>query len=182
MGPMPVYALGSKTPTLGKNVWIAPNAVVIGDVTLGDDVSLWFGVVLRGDCGSIRIGARTNIQDGTVVHVTGGKADTTVGEDVTVGHMALLHGCTVEDRALVGMGSILLDGAVVGQDSLVAAGSLVSPGAVIPPRSMARGRPARVVRPIEDKDLVWTQEASRLYLGYADEHRAGLREIPYPPR
>ncbi|MFO0672841.1 MAG: gamma carbonic anhydrase family protein [Polyangiaceae bacterium] len=178
---MPVYALGDKTPVLGKNVWIAPNASVIGDVTLGDDVSIWFGVVLRGDCGAIRIGARTNVQDGTVVHVTGGKANTTVGEDVTIGHMALLHGCTVEDRALVGMGSILLDNCVVGHDSFVAAGALVSPGTVVPPRSMVMGRPARVVRAIEERDLVWTQEASRLYLGYAEEHRTSLREIPYAP-
>ena len=174
---MPIYALGAIEPKLGHHVFVAPNATVIGDVELGDDVSLWFGTVLRGDCYPIRIGARTNLQDGTVVHVTGGKARTIVGTDVTVGHMALLHGCTVEDAVLVGMGSILLDGCVIGAESIVAAGSLVPPGMVVPPRSMLMGRPAKIVRKVEEADLAWTREAAKLYLGYANDFRNGLRKI-----
>src|SRR5215472_4835527 len=102
---MTLYAHQSRVPELGRDVYVAPTGVVIGDVVLGDQASVWFGSVLRGDCYPIRVGARTNIQDGTVVHVTGGRSRTTIGDDVTVGHMALLHGCTVGNRVLVGMGS-----------------------------------------------------------------------------
>lgn len=174
---MPLFDCDGTRPTLGKDVYVAPNAVVIGDVVLGDEASVWFGVTIRGDIYPIRIGARTNIQDGSVVHVTGGKAATTVGNDVTVGHMALLHGCTVGDRVLVGMGSILLDGAVVGDDAIVGAGSLVAPRAVIPPRTLAMGRPARVVRELTDEDLVWAREASGLYVQYARKFTAKVRQI-----
>lgn len=163
---MPLYEHQGQRPQLGKGVFIAPNATVIGDVVLGDESSVWFGTVIRGDVFPIRFGARTNVQDGSVVHVTGGKAATTVGDDVTVGHMALLHGCTVGNRVLVGMGSILLDGCVVGDESVIAAGSLVPPNARIPPRSFAMGRPAKVLRPVKDEDLAWVLEAGRLYVQY----------------
>src|SRR5690349_10964293 len=106
---MAIYELSGHRPTIGSNVFVAPNATVIGDVVLGDDASIWFGAVLRGDCFPIRIGARTNIQDGSVVHITANMAATSIGDDVTVGHMVLLHGCKVGHRCLVGMGSILLD-------------------------------------------------------------------------
>ena len=163
---MPLYEHQGRRPVLGAGVFVAPNATVIGDVVLGESSSVWFGTVIRGDVMPIVIGARTNIQDGSVVHVTGGKAATTVGDDVTVGHMALLHGCTVGSRVLVGMGSILLDGSSVGDESVIAAGSLLSPGTVIPRRSLAMGRPAKVVRTLEDKDLAWVLEAGRLYVDY----------------
>lgn len=174
---MAVYALGALVPTIGVDVFIAPDAAVIGDVTLGDGVSIWFNAVLRGDCYPIRVGARTNIQDGSVVHVTGGKAETVLGADITVGHKATIHGCVVEDAVLVGMGSIILDGAVIGAESIVAAGSLVPPGMIVPPRSLLMGRPAKVVRKVEDADLSWTREAARLYLGYSADFRNGLRLI-----
>jgi gamma-carbonic anhydrase len=164
---MPLYEYKSMRPRLGRGVFIAPNATVIGDVELGDESSVWFGAVLRGDVMPIRFGKRTNVQDGSVVHVTGGKASTTIGDDVTVGHMVLLHGCTVGSRVLVGMGSVLLDGSVVEDDAIVAAGSLVSPGTRIPARSLAMGRPARVVRALKDSDLEWVREAGRLYVEYA---------------
>ena len=164
---MPIYEHEGRRPKLGKNVFIAPNAVVIGDVEIGDDSSIWFGVTIRGDVYPIRIGARTNIQDGSVIHVTGEKAATSVGDDVTVGHMVLLHGCTVESRVLVGMGSVVLDGAIVGEDSIVGAGSLVVPRTIIEPRSLAMGRPARKIRALADADLAWSAEASRLYVQYA---------------
>src|SRR5580692_1209911 len=115
---MGLYALGDIVPTLGRDVFVADSAAVIGDVHLGDEASVWFGAVLRGDVFPIRFGARTNVQDGSVIHVTGGQAATTVGDDVTVGHKVLLHGCTIGDRCLVGMGSIVLDGAEVGDECL----------------------------------------------------------------
>src|SRR5687767_2705734 len=115
---MAIYELMGTAPRLGRGVFVAPTASVVGDVEIGDESSLWFGAVARGDGFPIRIGARTNIQDNAVVHVTGGKASTTIGDDVTVGHLALVHGCTVGDRALVGMGAIVLDGAVVEDECL----------------------------------------------------------------
>jgi carbonic anhydrase/acetyltransferase-like protein (isoleucine patch superfamily) len=174
---MAIYALGDVRPTLGRDVFVAETASVIGDVHLGDEASIWFGAVLRGDYFPIRIGARTNIQDNSVVHITAGSAATTIGDDVTVGHAVILHGCTVGDRCLVGMGSALLDGAVLGQDSFVAAGSLVTPGTVVPPRSFVLGRPARVVRAVSDEDLAWIHDAARLYVGYARDFRAGCRRV-----
>ena len=164
---MPVYEHLGVRPTLGRDVFIAPNAVVIGDVHLGDESSVWFGTTIRGDVFPIRFGARTNVQDGSVVHVTGGRAKTTVGDDVTIGHMALLHGCTVGSRCLIGMGSIVLDGAIVGDDCVVGAGALVTPGARIPSGSLVMGSPAKVVRPLDDKDRAWILEAGTLYVQYA---------------
>ena len=167
-----LYALDGVRPTLGDDVFVAPNATVIGDVHLGDASSVWFGCVLRGDVFPIRIGARTNIQDGSVVHVTGGKSQTTVGDDVTVGHMALLHGCSVGHRVLVGMGSVVLDDAFLEDDVVLAAGSLVPPGMRIPARSLAMGRPAKVVRALGEKDLAWVREAGNLYVAYAAAFRS----------
>lgn len=153
-------------PSLGPRVWIAPTATVIGDVVIGEDSSVWFGATIRGDVFPIRIGARTNIQDGSVVHVTGGKASTTVGDDVTVGHMVLLHGCAVGDRVLVGMGSTVLDGAVIESDAILAAGSLLPPGGRVPSGTLAMGRPAKVVRELGDDDRARILEAGRLYVEY----------------
>jgi gamma-carbonic anhydrase len=164
---MPLYSHRGVRPTLGKNVYVAPNATIIGDVVIGDEASIWFGVVLRGDVFPIRVGARTNIQDNAVVHVTNGKAKTTIGDDVTVGHLALLHGCTIGDRCLVGMGSIVLDNAMVEDETFIAAGALVSPGMRIPSRSLAVGRPARVLRKLGDADLAEIRNAGELYVQYA---------------
>ncbi len=175
---MPLYEHNGVAPSLGADVYVAPAATVIGDVVLGEKSSIWFGAVLRGDVFPIRIGARSNIQDNSVVHVTGGKTSTTVGDDVTVGHMVILHGCTIGHRVLVGMGSIVLDGAVVGDDCLIGAGSLVTPGTVIPPGSLAIGQPARVLRPLRDADREMIREASELYVGYAADFASNrVREI-----
>jgi carbonic anhydrase/acetyltransferase-like protein (isoleucine patch superfamily) len=175
---MPLYEHMGVRPTLGEGVYVAPNATVIGDVHLGEASSVWFGVTIRGDVFPIRIGARTNVQDGSVIHVTGGKAATTIGDDVTIGHMVLLHGCTVASGCLIGMGSVVLDGAVIGEGSLLAAGSLVAPGAKIPPRSLAMGRPAKAVRTIRDADAEMIAEAGRLYVQYARTFRDSVRVIP----
>ena len=166
---MPLYSHKGILPRLAPDVFVAPNATIIGDVVIGAQSSIWFGVVLRGDVFPIRIGARTNIQDNAVVHVTNGKAATTIGDDVTVGHLALLHGCTVGDRCLIGMGSIILDNAVIEDDCFVAAGSLISPGTRIAARSLVVGRPARKVRTLDDADLAEIRNAGALYVQYAHD-------------
>jgi carbonic anhydrase/acetyltransferase-like protein (isoleucine patch superfamily) len=175
---MALFSLAGVTPKLGRDIFVAPNATVIGDVVLGDESSVWFNVVIRGDVFPIRIGARTNIQDGSVIHVTNGQAATTIGDDVTVGHMALLHGCTVGSRTLVGMGSVVLDNAVIGDECILGAGSLVPPRAVIPPRSLAIGRPAKVIRTLTDQDLAMVKIAGQLYVEYARNFNSGaLKQI-----
>ena len=151
-------------PQLGRNVFLAQNATVIGDVKLGDEANVWFGAVLRGDIEEHRIGARTNIQDLCCVHLTEGLSSTAIGADVTVGHSVVLHGCTVGDRCLIGMGSILLDNVVIGEGSLVAAGSLVTPKTVVPPNSFVRGAPAKVIR------AVTPDEAQMGILGASDHY------------
>ncbi len=174
---MAIYELDGVRPTLGRDVFIADSAAVIGDVHLGDGAGVWFGAVIRGDYMPIRIGARTNIQDNAVVHITAGMNGTTVGDDVTVGHSALVHGCTVGDRCLVGMGSTVLDGAVIGEESFIAAGSLVTPGTIIPPRSFVMGRPARIKRPVEDTDLTWIKGSAVAYVTHARDFMARCRRV-----
>src|SRR3954469_16038665 len=141
----------SKTPVIPASAFIAPSATVIGDVTLGEEVSVWYGAVLRGDINRIRVGAHSNIQDGSVVHIDSGY-DTTIGEWVTVGHRAIVHACTIADEVLVGMGSIILDGAEIGARSIIGAGALVTGGKVIPPGSLVLGSPAKVVRVLDEDE------------------------------
>lgn len=174
---MPLYQLGDKRPSLGQDVYIAEGARVIGDVTLGDGAGIWFNVTLRGDYMPIRIGARTNIQDNSVVHITAGMHGATVGHDVTVGHSAIIHACTVVNFCLIGMGSTILDGATIGDESFVAAGSLVTPGTVIPPRSFVLGRPAKVVRPVNDREILWIQGSAVSYASYAREFMATCKPL-----
>jgi len=140
------------TPRLGAGVFLAETCAVIGDVVIGDASSIWYGTVVRGDMMPIRIGARTSVQDNTVVHITGGRFGTTIGDDCTIGHAAIIHACTVEDFCLIGMGAILLDGCRIGRGSLVGAGALVTPGTDIPPGSLVLGSPAKVKRPINDSE------------------------------
>lgn len=133
------------TPVIGRNVYIAPTAVIIGDVKIGDDSSIWFGTVVRGDVNSIVIGARTNVQDNSTLHVVTDAFPLIIGDEVTVGHNVVLHGCTVEDRCLVGIGAVILDGAKIGTGSVVAAGSVVTQGTEVPDHSLVRGVPGKVV-------------------------------------
>lgn len=172
---MPVHALGDTRPILGRDVFVATTAMVIGDVVIGDDSSLWFGVVVRGDVFPIRIGARTNIQDNSVVHVTGGKSATKIGDDVTVGHSVIVHGCTIGDRCLVGMGSIVLDDAVLEDECFVAAGSLVPPRMRVPARSFVMGRPAKVIRRVKDEELEQILEASKHYVANGHDYASRFR-------
>lgn len=165
---MPLYELEGVRPTIGERVYIAPGAHVIGKVTIGDDSSIWFNTVLRGDEEPIIIGARTSIQDGTVVHITQGLSQTNVGDDVTVGHSVILHGCTVGNRCLIGMGAILLDNAVIEDDAMVAAGSLVPPGMRVPSGTLVMGRPAKVVRELRDTDKMMIAGGATSYVEYKD--------------
>lgn len=139
-------------PRLGADVWIAPSAAVVGDVTLGDGASVWYGAMLRGDVNYIEVGAATNVQDLAVVHVSRGTHPCILGERVTIGHSAVVHGCVVEDDCLIGMGAIVLDGATIGRGSIVGARALVTRDMQIPPRSMVLGAPARVVRDLTDEE------------------------------
>jgi len=179
---MAVYELGSVRPTLGEDVWIAANAAVIGDVVLGAQASVWFGAVIRGDVYPIRIGERTNIQDNAVVHVTADKARTTIGDDVTVGHSAIVHGCTIGSRCLVGMGSIVLDGAVIEDECFLAAGTLVPPGMHVPTGSMVMGSPGKIVRSLREAELEEIRSASVHYVQYAREFVRSLRLIDFPEK
>jgi len=160
-----------KAPRLAPSVFIADGSAVTGDVEIGEDSSLWFGTVVRGDVNSIRIGARTNLQDQTVVHVTGGTHPTVVGDDVTVGHRAVLHGCTVHDRCLIGIGAIVLDGASIGPDAMVGAGALVPPGMVVPPGKLALGAPAKVKRDLTPEEVAFLRDSAARYAGYAARYR-----------
>jgi carbonic anhydrase/acetyltransferase-like protein (isoleucine patch superfamily) len=174
---MSLYEIRGVRPALGAGVFVAESASVIGDVRLGERAGVWFGAVLRGDYFPIRVGARTNIQDNAVLHITAGKAATTVGDDVTVGHGAIVHGCTIGDRCLIGMGSIVLDGAVIGADSFVAAGSLVAPDAVVPPGSFVLGRPAKVLRRVTEEEMAGMRGVSAAYVGYAAEFLASCERV-----
>jgi carbonic anhydrase/acetyltransferase-like protein (isoleucine patch superfamily) len=151
-----------KLPVLGERVLVAPGAAIIGAVRLGADVSVWYGAVLRGDLAPITIGDRSNIQDGTVVHV-GDFSPCLVGSDTVVGHRVVLHGCTIEDACLIGMQATILDDAVVGEGSLVGAGALVTQKMVIPPRSLVLGAPARVVRSLTPEDQTFHREMAAKY-------------------
>ena len=154
------------------NAWIAGNAAVTGDVTLGDDVSVWFAASIRGDDASVKIGAETNIQDHVMVHADPGIPNE-IGSSIVVGHGAILHGAKVGDRCLIGMGSILLTGSVVGEECIIAAGAVVTEHRVIPPRSVVMGVPGRVVRPVTDaevKDILWSADH---YVQRAREHEQG---------
>jgi carbonic anhydrase/acetyltransferase-like protein (isoleucine patch superfamily) len=160
---------GGKRPLIARSAFLAENCAVIGDVEIGEEASIWYSVTVRGDVMPIRIGARTNIQDGTVIHVTSERFGTTIGNDCTVGHGAIVHACTVEDGCLIGMGSIILDGARIGSGSLVGAGALVTPGTDIPPNSLVIGSPAKVKRPLNDKE--------REQIAYGTSHYVELTRV-----
>jgi len=153
-------------PTLGERVFLAETAAVIGDVVLGDDVSIWYSAVVRGDCQSIRIGARSNVQDNATIHVTQGTGPTTLEEEVTVGHNAIVHAATVRRGALVGMNATVLDGAEVGESALVAAGSMVLAGTKIPPRTLWAGNPAKLKRELTPDEVEGLKEFWKNYLAY----------------
>lgn len=159
-------------PRVGARVFIAPSAVVIGDVELGDAASVWFGCVLRGDVNVIRIGPRTNIQDGTVVHVAKDTVGTFIGADITIGHMALLHACTVGDGAFIGMRATLMDESIVEAGGMLAAGALLTPGKRVGPGELWAGQPAKYIRPLGEGELQMMAKLSPRYVGLAGDYLA----------
>jgi len=161
------------TPTIPDSCFVEDTGIVIGDVVMGEDCSVWFHAVIRGDVNYIRIGRRTNVQDLCMLHVTHDTHPLIIGEEVTIGHSVVLHGCTVKDRVLVGMGSIIMDGAVIGENSVVGAGSLVTEGTIVPPRSVVHGSPAKVKRPVSDQELAWIKQSASNYIRYASQYVSG---------
>jgi carbonic anhydrase/acetyltransferase-like protein (isoleucine patch superfamily) len=154
------------TPRVHSSAYVDDSAQVIGDVGIGAESSIWMNAVVRGDVHWIRIGSRSNVQDCSVVHVMNGTHPTTIGDDVTIGHAAIVHGCTLGDRILIGMGAILLNGATVGDDCIVAAGTLLTEGLSVPPRSLVMGSPGRVKRPLTDVEVASILEYSGRYVNY----------------
>jgi carbonic anhydrase/acetyltransferase-like protein (isoleucine patch superfamily) len=170
---MIVRSYDGKRPRMGERVFVADNVALIGDVELGNDCSIWYGTVLRGDVHFISVGSRTNIQDNCVVHVTNGTRPTVIAEEVTIGHGVIVHGCTIGRGALIGMGSRVLDGAVVGEQALVGAGALVPEGMHVPPRTLALGVPARVKRPLTDDELARLDSSWQHYVEYKEKYLRG---------
>ncbi|OMH39475.1 gamma carbonic anhydrase family protein [Motiliproteus sp. MSK22-1] len=173
---MKIRSYQGMTPQLGNAVFVDPTAVVLGDVSLGDDCSVWPLVVIRGDMHRIRIGARTSVQDGSVLHITHAGPynpegfPLIIGNDVTIGHQAMLHGCTIGDRVLVGMGTMVMDGAVVESDVVIGAGSLVPPGKTLESNFLYVGRPVKKVRPLTEKELSFFTYTAANYVGLKDKH------------
>lgn len=168
-GPI-VRSYAAAKPRVHPDAWLAPGCVVVGDVSIGPDSTVWYGAVLRGDVHSITVGARTNLQDQAVVHVTKGRFASVIGDEVTVGHRAVIHGCRVGDGSLIGIGACVLDGAEIGEGALIGAGSVVTPGTVIPPGVLALGTPARVVRPLSDAERATQIERALTYIETARTH------------
>lgn len=157
-------------PTIAPSAFIEDTSVVIGDVVIGSESSVWFHAVIRGDVHSIRIGHRTNIQDLCLLHVTHDTHPLTLGDDITVGHHVVLHGCTVQDRVLIGMGAILMDGVVIEEDCIIGAGSLITERIHIPSRSLVMGSPAKVKRLLTDAEVQWIKESASNYIRYAQQY------------
>ncbi len=171
----PLWALGNVAPRVADSAWVAPTATVIGDVELGPESSVWFACVIRGDASPIRVGARTNIQDGSVLHGTGDTLPCILGDDVTIGHMALVHASTLENKAFVGMGAQVLDGAVIEEEGMLAAGALLTPGKRIGRRELWAGRPARKIRDLSAEERAMWDETARHYAELAAHFRERLR-------
>ncbi|MFK4794813.1 gamma carbonic anhydrase family protein [Sphingobium sp. ZW T5_29] len=177
-----ILPFNGKTPVIDPSAFIAPGCRIIGDVEIGADVSVWYNCVIRADVNIIRIGARTNIQDGTVLHcdsaTPGGPPDgwpTIIGEDVLIGHMAMVHGCILKDRAFVGLGSIIMSGCTVESDAMLAAGALLAPGKTVPHRQLWTGRPAKYARDLTDEALIAMRESVDHYVHNGKAHKGAVK-------
>ena len=175
--PDPLYALDGVVPQVAPDAFIAPTAVVIGDVHIGAESGIWFHCVLRGDTNRIRIGARTNIQDGTIIHVNAGNYPTLIGDEVTVGHAAIIHACTLHHRAFVGMGATVLDGAVIEEGGMLAAGALLTPNKRIGPNELWQGAPARLNRVMDARERAQFDLTAHEYVELARRFRRGLGSL-----
>nr|WP_294813770.1 gamma carbonic anhydrase family protein [uncultured Sphingomonas sp.] len=173
---MPLYEIGGRRPQIVPDAWVAPSADLIGDVHLGELASVWFGAVIRADNTPIVVGARTNVQDGAMLHSDPG-APCTLGSDVTVGHHAILHGCTIGDRTLIGMGATILNRAVIGEDCLVGAGALITEGKTFPPGHLIVGSPARAIRPLDDMQKAMLKASAALYAAKQRDYAQDLRRV-----
>lgn len=173
---MAIYELDGRAPQVAASAWVADSAEVIGDVTLGEDVSIWFGSVLRGDNTNLHIGAGSNIQDASVLHSDAGQP-LVVGERVTVGHQVVLHGCTIGDESLIGIGAVVLNGAKIGRNCLVGAGALVTEGKEFPDGSMIIGSPAKVVRQLSQEQIEGLRKSAQHYIDNARRYQGGLRKL-----
>jgi carbonic anhydrase/acetyltransferase-like protein (isoleucine patch superfamily) len=162
-------------PKIHETAFIAPSADIVGEVEIGESSSIWFQVVVRGDVNWIKIGSRTNVQDHSMLHVTRRKSPLTIGDEVTIGHRVTLHGCTVGNRVLLGMGAIVMDDAVIGDDCIVGAGALVTKGTRVPNGSLVIGSPARVSRPLKPAELEFLKESAQNYVGDSLEYRRYVR-------
>ena len=176
---MAIYRLGDRIPELAANAYVHESATVVGSVTLGDGVSVWPQAVIRGDSAQITIGARSNVQDGSILHVDEG-VPLTIGEDVTIGHQVMLHGCTIGDGSLIGIQAVVLNGAVIGKGCLVGAGALVTEGKVFPDHVMILGSPARVIRALEPKDVERVKRGATHYVVEAEHYREHAVRIDTP--
>lgn len=183
---MTLIGLDGKSPRIDPTAFVAAGALLIGDIELGPEASIWYNCVLRGDVNRIRIGARTNIQDGSVVHVdsprpgnTGGHP-TLIGEDVLIGHMAMVHGCLLHDRAFVGLGSIVMDGCEIESDAMLAAGAMLTQGKRIPSGQLWAGRPARYLRDLNEADIAGMQAGVAHYVALARQHAAAVSRAGAP--
>jgi gamma-carbonic anhydrase len=172
-----VFSLDGITPQIAPDAFIAPTAAVIGDVVIGSETGIWFHVLVRGDMGIIRIGARTNIQDGSVIHIDSGGMDTHIGDDVTVGHNAVIHACTLKNRAFVGISATVLDGAVIEEGGMLAAGGLLTPGKVIGPNELWTGSPAKLKRVMDADERKRFDRNATVYLELARKFRSGLKVV-----
>jgi carbonic anhydrase/acetyltransferase-like protein (isoleucine patch superfamily) len=173
---MPLFSFEGRAPEISSTAWIAPTATLVGDVTVGDDASVWYGAVLRADFGPVVIRRGANVQDGSILH--GGSAPVTeVGEGATIGHLCVLHGAVIGAEALIGNGATVLDGAVIGDHALVAAGATVAPGMSVPPGMLAVGTPARVVREITGTAKEWVDTNPEVYRQLARRHAASIRAL-----
>ena len=175
--PSPLYALDDMVPVIDPTAWIAPTAAVIGDVVIGAHSSVWFHCVLRGDGNHIRIGARTNIQDGTIVHIDDPDFPAIIGDDISIGHAAIVHACTLENRAFVGMGATVLDGAIIREGGMLAAGAVLTPGKIIGPNELWTGTPARLKRVMSAEERAEWDAIAGHYAALAARFRAGLRPV-----
>lgn len=181
MAAFDIIPFAGKAPQIDPSAFVASGAVLIGDIQLGPDASIWYNCVLRGDVNRIRIGARTNIQDGSVLHCDSPRPDnpdghpTLIGDDVLIGHMAMVHGCVLEDRAFVGLGSIVMDGCRIESDAMLAAGAMLTPGKTIPTGQLWAGRPAKYVRDLSEADLAGMRAGVDHYVSLARAHAAAIR-------
>jgi carbonic anhydrase/acetyltransferase-like protein (isoleucine patch superfamily) len=162
-------------PEIHETAFVAPSSDIIGQVEIGEASSIWFQCVIRGDVNSIKIGSRTNIQDSSTIHVTRKRFSTRIGNDVTAGHKVMLHGCTIKDRVLIGMGAIVMDGVTVEEDCMIGAGALLTQGKTFPTRSLIMGSPAKVVRELTDEELAFLKQSAKNYVKDAEEYRSFVR-------